>query len=180
MVKALKKGVLVALLPLALAACGKDQPKQAEPVKKARPAAPSPVPSPAVDEKKETEVKPEAFDARYRNPFQSHIVMMQGRESSKKIRGPLECCDLDQFTIVAVVVGPDSAFALVQAPDAKRYVVRRGDVMGPRDGKVVKITESGLVVREYVRDEDGAIVTTQDIEVNLPAKKEGGKAGKPG
>ncbi|MFQ5736633.1 MAG: pilus assembly protein PilP [Thermodesulfobacteriota bacterium] len=177
----LRKGFLIALIPLALVACGKDEPKQQPRVKRARPAAKPPVVAQApVQEAKAPEAKAEEINARYRNPFQSHIMIMRGTEVEKKIRGPLECCDLDQFRVVAVVVGQGEGYALVQAPDKKRYVVKRGDAMGPRDGKVVKITGRGLIVREYVRDEEGKVVGSHDLEVNLPQKKGSGAPGFPG
>ncbi len=176
MLNALKKGVLIALLPLALMACGKDQPQQVKPVKRAsKPVAPPAEEAQAVQ--KAPEIKPEEFSAKYRNPFLSNILVMREKVGVKKIKGPLECCNLEQFSIVAVVVSRDSGYALVMGPDKKRYIVRRGDAMGPRDGHVIKITRDGLVVREYVRDENGKIVSSQDTELDLPSKKEGNTPG---
>lgn len=170
----LKKGLLIFLIPLAVAACSKKDEPARPPVRKAQPAKAA-AKAPA-EVKKEVKVVVEELSAKYRNPFQSHIILMRGEESIKKIRGPLECCDFDQFKVVAVVTGKDSGFALVEGPDQKRYVVKRGDAMGPRDGKVVDVTIDGLVVREYKRDDTGKIVSSQDIEVKLPEKKKGGGA----
>jgi len=171
----LKKGILIALIPLAVAACGKKEEPAPAPVKKAAaPAATAPAEPAAV--KKELELKAEELNAKFRNPFQSHIMLLRDTEISKKIKGPLECCDFDQFRIVAVITGHESGYALVEGPGSKRYVVKRGDAMGPRDGKVVNVTNNGLVVREYVRDEDGRIISSQDIEVKMPEKKTGSSA----
>lgn len=112
--------------------------------------------------------------ARLRNPFQSHIMLMKPSENApQKIKGPLECCEVAMFRLMAAVTGvkDSDAFALIQAPDSKRYVVRRGDVMGAREGKVVRITSNSLVVREQVRDQDGKVETTEDIEIKLLEKK---------
>ena len=174
----LKKGILIALIPLAVAACSRKEEPVQPPVKKASAPVAAGAAEPA-DVNKEAEVKAEEVSAKYRNPFQSHIMLLRGTEVLKKIKGPLECCDFDQFKIVAVVTGQDSGFALVEGPGMKRYVVKRGDAMGPRDGKVVNVTNSGLVVREYVKDEDGKIVSSQDIEVRLPEKKDGSSAPDP-
>ena len=114
-----------------------------------------------------------AEGAKFRNPFQSHILLMKAVPGAvQKIKGPLECCELSSFKVMAAVVGvtDSEGFALIQAPDGKRYVVRRGDVMGPRDGKVTKIHSRGLVVREHMRDEDGKIKSTEDIELKLEKK----------
>ena len=171
----LKKGILIALIPLAVAACSRKEEQAKPPVKKASAAVAAAAVEPS-DVKKEAPVRAEELSARYRNPFQSHIMLLRGTDVSQKIKGPLECCDFDQFKIVAVVTGPDSGFALVEGPGAKRYVVKRGDAMGPRDGKVVNVTNNGLVVREYTRDEDGKILSSQDVEVKMPAKKNGPSA----
>ncbi|MDP2689969.1 MAG: pilus assembly protein PilP, partial [Deltaproteobacteria bacterium] len=163
MIKGLGKGIVIALLPLAVAACGKkDEPAAPEPVKKTRPAAPPAAPEAPEQAQKPAEAKAEDLDAKYRNPFQSHIILLRDTEVARKIKGPLECCDLDQFRIVAVVVGTEGGFALVQGPDKKRYVVKRGDAMGPRDGKVIRIINDGLIVREHIKDEDGKVVSFQD------------------
>ncbi|MBI2401031.1 MAG: pilus assembly protein PilP [Deltaproteobacteria bacterium] len=114
-----------------------------------------------------------AEGAKYRNPFQSHIILMKAVPGApQKIRGPLECCELGMFKVVAAVVGVSDAegFALIQAPDGKRYVVRRGDVLGAREGKVMKIHSKGLLIREHTRDEEGKIKSTEDIELRLEKK----------
>ena len=174
----LKRGLLIALIPLAVAACSRKEEPAQPPVKKAGAPAAAGVAVPA-DVNNELEVKADELSAKFRNPFQSHIMLLRGADASKKIKGPLECCDFDQFKIVAVVTGRDSGFALVEGPGSKRYVVKRGDSMGPRDGKVVDVTSNGLVVREHIRDEDGKIVSSQDIEVKLPEKKDGSSSPDP-
>jgi len=169
----LKKGILIALIPLAVAACGKKQETAQPPVKRAHPAKAAPAAPPVEEKTVEPVLEAETLSAKYRNPFQSHIMLLRDQAATKKIRGPLECCNFDQFKILAVVTSLDSGFALVEGPGSKRYVVKRGDAMGPREGKVVDITKSGLIVREYVRDDNGKIVSSQDIEVNMPVKKKG-------
>lgn len=112
--------------------------------------------------------------ARLRNPFQSHIMLMKpSADAPQKIKGPLECCEVAMFRLMAAVAGvkDSEAYALIQAPDSKRYVIRHGDVMGAREGKVVKITSNSLVVREHTRDQEGKVTSTEDIEIKLLEKK---------
>lgn len=112
--------------------------------------------------------------AKFRNPFQSHIVLMKSTPgAAQKIKGPLECCEVTVFKVLAAVVGlsDSEGFALIQAPDGKRYIIRRGDVLGARDGKVIKIHSKGLIIREHARDEDGKIKSSEDIELKLLEKK---------
>jgi len=107
-------------------------------------------------------------EGKYRNPFQSYIALSKGKAADRPRRGPLECCELSQFRLLAVVAGKESSYALVRAPDNKSYVIRRGDAVGLKGGRVVRIYRGGLTVREYIRDEDGKVVSSVDTEVTLP------------
>lgn len=162
------KILIVALfLPLLLLSCkGKEEPEPLKPLKPAKPAE-APLPAPTADVT--AGIEPTAPQ---RNPFLSYILLMKGRETVQKIKGPLECCELGLFKLIAVVESHDSAFALVQTPDNKRYVVRLGDLIGAREGKIVKIAKRSLTVREVTRDENGQIASTMDVELKIPEKEE--------
>ena len=162
--------IVLAMLPFVAASCNKAE--ETDQVRVKRPAvqkkaAPEEQLAPKAEEHKEGD------ELRLRNPFQSHLVVMRGVEGAKKIKGPLECCELSAFKLVAVVVGvgEDSGFALIQAPDGKRYVIRRGDVLGTREGKVVKLTPRSVVVRETIRDEDGKVKSSEEMELGLLEKQ---------
>lgn len=160
---------IAALIPFLFTACKKaEETQQPFPIKKAPAQQPAEVKAPET-----TDLSAQAdstVDVKLRNPFQSHIVVMKGVEGAKKIRGPLECCELSLFRLIAVVVGEQDGYALLQAPDGKRYVIRRGDVLGTREGKVVKIFSNGITVRELYRDEEGKVTKTEDTELKLPEK----------
>lgn len=154
-----------------LAACGKTEEPVQPPIKKPAQALQQQA-APAID--MAAGLSSSVEGERLRNPFQSHIVLMKASPAAQhKIRGPLECCELSMFRVMAAVVGvtDSEGFALIQAPDGKRYVVRRGDVLGARDGKVFRIHSTGIVVREHTRDEDGKIKSSEDIELRMPEKK---------
>lgn len=162
----------MALIPFALTACSKPEEPQQGPIKKA-PPAPQAQPQTAPEAmEKSAEAEP-TVDARARNPFQSYIITMRGMKSATpgRVKGPLECCDLGSFRIIAVVAAPENAYALVQSPDGKRYIVRKGDVMGAREGKVVRIDNKGITVREVIKDEEGNVTSSEDMELKLPEKK---------
>ncbi|HEY4706937.1 MAG TPA: pilus assembly protein PilP [Thermodesulfobacteriota bacterium] len=158
--------IALSLIP-ALTACGKkdaEQPGTKAAVKKqavVQAQAPAAAPAPAGS----------AAEVKFRNPFQSHLVISRGLETGQKARGPLECCDLSTFKLLAIVVGSDGeGFGLLQAQDGKRYIVRRGDTIGAMEGKVVKLTSKAVVVREVQRDDEGKIKSSDDIELRLPEK----------
>lgn len=165
----LKIMMAAAVVPLLLTACSKEEPKQAEPVKKVQ-SAKKAQDSAALDTT--AGVEP-THDAKRRNPFQSYIVVMKGAEEGavKTVKGPLECCELNAFRLVAVVNSPENAFALLQAPDAKRYIVRKGDKLGSNEGKVIKIGINRITVREPNKDEKGNVLSTTDIDMTLQAER---------
>ncbi|OGP22353.1 MAG: hypothetical protein A2054_07305 [Deltaproteobacteria bacterium GWA2_55_10] len=159
--------IALSLVP-ALASCGKKDAGQTETVTAVKRPPAAQVQSPI-----ETSASiASTVDVKLRNPFQSHLIVMRGLETGKKIRGPLECCDLSTFKLLAVVVGSSDSegFGLLQAQDGKRYIVRRGDSIGSREGKVVKLTSRSIVIREVQKDDEGKIKSSEDIELRLPEK----------
>ncbi len=149
--------------------CKKDEPKEAEPEKK--PAATSPAAKPAAEPVQEA--KKEDDPGLRRNPFLSHIVLEAGVKKEKKVKGPLECCDAGSFKVIAVVTGLEKSSALVLAPDMKRYIVREGDILGTRGGRIVKIDGKGVTIRERLLDEDGKTASINDVELMMPSDKSG-------
>lgn len=159
--------IALSLVP-ALASCGKKEAEQAG----AKPAVKKQALSQAQAPIEISAPIASTADAKFRNPFQSHLVVTRGLETGKKARGPLECCDLSTFKLLAIVVGSSDSegFGLLQAQDGKRYIVRRGDSIGSREGKVVKLTSKSIVVREVQRDDEGKVKSSDDIELRLPEK----------
>jgi Tfp pilus assembly protein PilP len=156
----------LAALLFPLISCSKKEEVKVAPVKKATPAQPSNAPVPAINIAAPVE---STVEVKQRNPFQSFILVMRG-EGSKKAKGPLECCELSLFKLQAVVIGQDNSFALVQAPDGKRYIVRRGDVIGSMGGRITRIDPKSIIVRE-VNTQDGKVISSNDTELKLPAEK---------
>jgi Tfp pilus assembly protein PilP len=156
----------LAALLFPLISCSKNEEVKVEPVKKAAPAPPPKVTPTAINIAAPVE---STVEVKQRNPFQSYILLMRA-EGSKKARGPLECCELSLFRLQAVVVGQDNAFALVQAPDGKRYIVRRGDVIGAMGGRIIRVGPKSIIVRE-VNMQDGKVTSSNDTELKLPGEK---------
>ncbi len=163
------KLIIAALvLPFIFSACKKKEAEKPEPVKKAELPKQATQPKPEVVEPKQDG---KDLQARQRNPFQSHIIVSKATDGEKKAKGPLECCEANSFRLVAVAVSEDSSFALLQAPDTKRYIVRRGDIIGLNDGRITNINNKGIIIKEYTKDESGKVISTTEIELNLPAEK---------
>ncbi len=160
--------LILAILLFPLISCGKkEETRETPPVKKAKPVQPSPASAGGISA---AAAIASTIEARERNPFQSYIILMRATEGARKMKGPLECCDLGLFKLQAVVESPDNAFALVQAPDGKRYIVRGGDVIGLMGGRVTRIGSKSITVRE-VNKQDGKVISTTDTELKLPSER---------
>ncbi|MBI5233283.1 MAG: pilus assembly protein PilP [Deltaproteobacteria bacterium] len=99
-----------------------------------------------------------------RNPFRSFIVE---KPPDDRIKGPLECCELNMFRLGAIITGVGEPRALILAPDGKRYIIRKGDIIGTKDGKVSEIGRDGIVVDEYERDFYGKPSAVSKVEIKL-------------
>ncbi len=165
----IKGALLLLILPLFLMSCGSKEPEW-----KPKRAHPRVQPAAVAAQTTAADTKGKMVSGKiHRNPFLSYLLISKSKRKASKIRGPLECCDISLFGVVAVVVSEDKSFALIQAPDNKRYIVRRGDLVGDRGGRVVRVDPKGLSVREYRRDDRGKVLSSEDTRLDLPLKEEG-------
>ena len=167
-------------LTLALtAACKKETPKPAvqTQAQKVQGARQTPPPSaPAVKGEKGVETETYTYNPKgMRDPFLSIIeASKRERESEKKKKGlkPSESYDVTDVKVIAIARDKNRYYAMVELPDKKYFTVREGMTLGTRGGKVIKIDEGGVVVREHVRDYKGEIHTKDTI---LRLRKEEGE-----
>jgi type IV pilus assembly protein PilP len=67
---------------------------------------------------------------------------------------PLEAYPLDSMSMVGSVVKAGRPYALLKV-DNLLYQVKQGDYLGQNYGKIMKISESGVALREIVQDAAG-------------------------
>jgi Tfp pilus assembly protein PilP len=164
-----KTAALIILLPAMLISCGEKPQEKSAPIKKIEP---KPQALATAGEKIDVSAQIElTVKAKKRNPFANYVVSIKGPEKPK-VKGPLECCDIPVFKLLAVVISPDKTFALLQSPDNKRYIVRKGDVIGTRDGKIVKFSQRSITIKELVPEEPGRPATAIETELKLPLEPE--------
>lgn len=101
-----------------------------------------------------------------RDPFRSFVLEHLREMAEASQRGPLEQFELGQLSLVAVVWGTDRARALVQDPSGRAYAVEEGARIGKNDGKVVKIEDNLIAVRETYVDYLGE-QTTKEIQLRI-------------
>ena len=100
-----------------------------------------------------------------RDPFRSFVLdrMMEVEVDTK---GPLEQFDLSQLGVLGIVWDTDNARALVSDPSGQGYIVSDGDTIGKNDGRVIRIGDNLVVVRETYVDYLGE-KTTKEIEMRV-------------
>ena len=99
------------------------------------------------------------------DPFnQQKLVVVLNKESSQlnplcaaemnRRKDPLEAFPLDGIKMVGSVSRKGTLFGLLKV-DSLLYQVKVGDYMGLNYGKIMKITETDITVREIVQELDG-------------------------
>jgi type IV pilus assembly protein PilP len=108
-----------------------------------------------------------------RDPFRS-FILEQAKQKANEDVGPLEQFDISQLAVVAVVWDTHEPRALIADPSGRPYIVGEGAEVGKNDGRVVKIDDDIVVVKETYVDWLGE-KTTKDIEMRLKSGDKGGQ-----
>ena len=125
----------------------------------------------AGEAKKEEKAPPKADEVKsQRNPFKTFIVKSTDRPTVVTPKTPLQRYELDQLKLVAVMWGINSPVAMVEAPDGKGYKIKKGDLIGSREGRVKRIEKDRVIVEERFTDASGEVVTNE-FEIKLPLPK---------
>ncbi len=69
----------------------------------------------------------------------------------------LTAFDVTRFQLVAVLTGMGSSRAMIMLPNKETEIVRVGDKLGKNSGKVHRINDSEVVVRESYKDYQGKL-----------------------
>ncbi|MBI5047326.1 MAG: pilus assembly protein PilP [Deltaproteobacteria bacterium] len=174
-----KSKILSCLLPLAscilvLAGCQQDsQPPQPQPhaAQQVRKEAAKPADTmPSVVEKKEDKKEEAAIELKQKNPFKPFITKATEKVSVVVPKTPLQKYELDQFKLIAIMWGMNGSIAMIEAPDGKGYSIKKGDLVGSRDGRVKRIEKNKIVVEEKFTEASGE-TKSSEFEIKLPLPK---------
>lgn len=150
--------------------CQQSTPPQ-PPAQQAKKEAPKPVAAPpAIEIKEETKKEETAITAKQRNPFKSFIVKVTEKPTVAVPKTPLQRYELEQLKLVAIIWGVNSPIAMVEAPDGKGYSIKKGDLIGNRNGKVRRIEKDRVVVEERFAEASGEVITNEFL-IKLPLPK---------
>jgi type IV pilus assembly protein PilP len=106
-----------------------------------------------------------------RDPFRS-FEWERDKLAESEVRGPLEEFDVSQLSVVGVVWNVGNARALIQDPSGQGFIVSEGARVGKNDGRIIKIDDSVVIVKETYVDLMGQ-QSTKDIELRI-RRSEGG------
>ena len=154
--------ILLVILLLGLFSCKGGEQKKQPPKQTSKPAK-------SIKRKKTVEVvqKPKPFKfevVKYepkgrRDPFLSVIALTKQKieKKRKKKVNPLENYDVTDFKLLGIVYDGQKYYASVLLPDGKAFTVTKGMTVGLYNGKIIDISDSQLVVREYVMNYRGEL-----------------------
>lgn len=122
-------------------------------------------------------IQPTSFDYSPKDkpdPFRSFIKPEEAREQPRtqqqpqRIQTPLERVSPSQLRLVGVLWDsqqPEQALAMVELPNGKGYVLRKGTKVGAHQGKVVNISPSQVLIQERTKT-----ITGQEETKNVVLK----------
>ncbi len=88
---------------------------------------------------------------------QTHELTPVVDKRPERILTPLEKIELSQIRLVAVVIMKNRRIAMVEEASGKGYEVGIGTYIGKKQGKVFKIKQNSIVVKELVKDYKGKL-----------------------
>ena len=114
-----------------------------------------------------------AVDPNYRydpkgkpDPFRSFVKTFLTRTKVESATTPLERFDLSQLRVTAIVWGNDLPKALIEDPSGKGYIVASGTAIGKNKGRITRIDDNLVLVKETYVDFSGKS-SSKDIEMRL-------------
>lgn len=166
----LLRACVIAVAVLAAgSACSDRAPKDKaeKAVAKKRPEAAA---QPAADASAEFSYDPEGKP----DPFKSYVRQLVAIQQAD-LTSPLQRFDLSQLTVTGIVWANDKPRALIEDPTGKGYVVQTGAAVGKNRGRIVRIDDNRVTVKEtYVDSADQATTTEVDMYLYENSERNGG------
>lgn len=108
-----------------------------------------------------------------RDPFASFLKKEEPVRPEGVGSSPLQQYELRQLKLVAIIVGEGQDMAMVEDSEGKGYVIREGDYVGNRFGRVKEILPGKVVLEETYKDILGQIKRRQIVlELHPEEEKE--------
>ncbi len=96
----------------------------------------------------------------------------KGQQRPKTCSNPLECIDIGQLTLVAIITRPgNKGIAMAQDAAGIGYFLYPGLRVGYQKSKVKKILSDRVIIEEKVKDHYGNLTTRERVMLLHPEKK---------
>ena len=163
---------VVAILTMAAFGCGKkDVPPSPDAAKAAAGAKPL---VQALSSSAKAPVTPERYDfSGKKDPFRSYVVVTKAKLPLPQIsvkQLPIQQYEVNQFKVLGIITGLAENRAMLLDPTGKSYVVKDGSLIGPHNGRVLKIMPTSIEVTEQYREDSGKIMN-RVVKLTLPRKE---------
>jgi len=160
---------LLLALALALPGCSKTEDKSQTPApNQAAPAKSGAVPNAKVQKQiSSASAPPVSLDFHNRtDPFKPYAPVVaapqvpapKGESVASRVASdqlPIQSFEVSRFKVSGIVAGLKENRALIVDPNGKGYVVQQGMQIGNSNGRITRITPSGIEVVESFKDEQG-------------------------
>jgi Tfp pilus assembly protein PilP len=108
-----------------------------------------------------------------RDPFRSfEWEQLKRAQEDTASQGPLEHFDISQLALVGIIWSTKNARALIQDPSGMSYIVAQGAKIGKNNGRVIRIDDNLVVVKETYVDFN-LEETTKEIEMRIRSTEGG-------
>jgi type IV pilus assembly protein PilP len=83
---------------------------------------------------------------------------------------PIQRVEVDKFRVTGIIAGLKENRALIADPEGKAYVARAGMLIGPNNGKIIRISATAVEVEESFQDDNGRL-KKRTVKLALQRKK---------
>jgi type IV pilus assembly protein PilP len=83
---------------------------------------------------------------------------------------PIQRVEVEKFKVTGIIAGLKENRALILDPEGKAYVAKTGMLIGPNNGKVVRITSNTVEIEENFKDDSGRL-KKRTVKLALQRKK---------
>ncbi len=106
-----------------------------------------------------------------KDPFRSFFESAGEEDPEQKKLTPLQKIELEELSLVGVIIGAGPPYAMIQDAKGKGYVVTVGTLIGKNWGRISAITSQVVIVTEEYRDVTGKKVLNEFV-LSMPSDEQ--------
>lgn len=91
-------------------------------------------------------------------PFISKAAVGKGKTRGERLV-PLQRYNFSQLKLIGIIWRNDKNMAMVEDPEGRGYVVKKGTLIGENNGRVTNILKDRVIIEEVYRNNSGKIKT---------------------